>query len=319
MQAYVLRRVAVGLAMLVALSMLIFILLRLTPGDPIDAFINPNVAMTEADMAAVRARYGLDKPLPVQYLAWAASAATGDLGYSLQRNGQTVIGLIGERIGPTLLLMGTALALAITIGIACGILGAVKRNSTIDLALSVLAFFGISSPPFLTALVGLYVFAVLLGWAPSGGMLTPGAPFSVVDLLGHLILPALLLSIGHAALIMRYMRASLLEVLNQDYVRTARAKGVKEFWVIVKHAVRNALLPVVTLIGSTIGIAVGGAIFLESVFNWPGMGLLLINAVETRDYPVIMGATLIVGACVILVNLATDLAYAAIDPRIKVA
>lgn len=319
MQGYVLRRVAVGLAMLVALSMLIFILLRLTPGDPIDAFINPNVAMTEADMAAVRARYGLDKPLPVQYLAWAASAATGDLGYSLQRNGQTVLGLIGERIGPTLLLMGTALALAITIGISCGILGAVRRNSTVDLALSVLAFFGISSPPFLTALVGLYVFAVLLGWAPSGGMLTPGAPFSVIDLLGHLILPALLLSIGHAALIMRYMRASLLEVLNQDYVRTARAKGVKEFWVIVKHAVRNALLPVVTLIGSTIGIAVGGAIFLESVFNWPGMGLLLINAVETRDYPVIMGATLIVGACVILVNLATDLAYAAIDPRIKVA
>lgn len=319
MQGYVLRRVAVGLAMLVALSMLIFILLRLTPGDPIDAFINPNVAMTDAEMAAVRARLGLDKPLPVQYLAWAASAATGDLGYSLQRNGETVLGLIGQRIGPTLLLMGTALTLAIIVGIACGILGAVKRNSGIDLALSVLAFFGISSPAFLTALVGLYVFAVLLGWAPSGGMLTPGAPFSVGDLLAHLILPALLLSIGHAALIMRYMRASLLEVLNQDYVRTARAKGVKEFWVIVKHAVRNALLPVVTLIGSTIGIAVGGAIFLESVFNWPGMGLLLISAVETRDYPVIMGATLIVGACVILVNLATDLAYAAIDPRIKVA
>jgi peptide/nickel transport system permease protein len=319
MQGYVLRRVAVGLAMLVALSMLIFILLRLTPGDPIDAFINPNVAMTDAEMAAVRARLGLDKPLPVQYLAWAASAATGDLGYSLQRNGETVLGLIGQRIGPTLLLMGTALTLAIVVGIACGILGAVKRNSGVDLALSVLAFFGISSPAFLTALVGLYVFAVLLGWAPSGGMLTPGAPFSVGDLLAHLILPALLLSIGHAALIMRYMRASLLEVLNQDYVRTARAKGVKEFWVIVKHAVRNALLPVVTLIGSTIGIAVGGAIFLESVFNWPGMGLLLISAVETRDYPVIMGATLIVGACVILVNLATDLAYAAIDPRIKVA
>jgi peptide/nickel transport system permease protein len=216
------------------------------------------------------------------------------------------------------LLMGTALAIAIVVGIAGGIVGAVRRNSTLDVSLSVGAFFGISSPPFLTALVGLYVFSVLLGWAPSGGMLTPAAPFSVTDLLAHLVLPALLLSIGHAALIMRYMRASLLEVLNQDYVRTARAKGVKEFWVIVKHAVRNALLPVVTLIGSTIGIAVGGAIFLESVFNWPGMGLLLINAVETRDYPVIMGATLVVGACVILVNLATDLAYAAIDPRIKV-
>ena len=150
-------------------------------------------------------------------------------------------------------------------------------------------------------------------------MLTPATDFSVSDLLHHLILPAFVLSIGHAALIMRYMRASMLEVLNQDYVRTARAKGVKEFWVVTKHALRNALLPVVTLIGSTIGLAVGGAIFIESVFNWPGMGLLLISAVETRDYPVIMGATLVIGACVIVVNILTDLAYAVIDPRIKVS
>ena len=139
------------------------------------------------------------------------------------------------------------------------------------------------------------------------------------DLLHHLILPATVLSIGHAALIMRYMRASMLEVLNQDYVRTARAKGVREFFVIVKHALRNALLPVITLIGSTIGMAIGGAIFIESVFNWPGMGLLLVNAVNTRDYPVIMCATLIIGACVIAVNLLTDITYAAVDPRIQVA
>ena len=142
---------------------------------------------------------------------------------------------------------------------------------------------------------------------------------SIGDLLAHLILPAVLLSIGQAALIMRYMRASMLEVLNQDYVRTARAKGVREFFVIVKHALRNALLPVITLIGSTIGMAIGGAIFIESVFNWPGMGLLMVNAVETRDYPVIMGATLVIGACVILVNLVTDITYAAVDPRIQVA
>ncbi|OCC04734.1 peptide permease [Labrys sp. WJW] len=319
MLRYYLNRLLVGAAMLVALSLLVFVLLRLAPGDPIDAYINPNVAMSQEDMAAVRSRLGLDQPLPVQYAAWLASAARGDLGFSLQRNGDTVLGLIGERLGPTLLLMGAGLAIAIVVGIATGILGAVRRNSSTDVGLSIAAFFGISSPAFLTALVGLYVFSVLLRWAPSGGMLTPGAPFSVADLLRHLILPALLLSIGHAALIMRYMRASLLEVLNQDYVRTARAKGVKEFWVIVKHALRNALLPVVTLIGSTIGIAVGGAIFLESVFNWPGMGLLLVNAVSTRDYPVIMGATLVVGACVIVVNILTDVAYAAVDPRIKVA
>jgi peptide/nickel transport system permease protein len=318
MLRYYLNRLLVGLGMLVALSLLVFVLLRLAPGDPVDAYINPNVSMSQDEMAAVRARLGLDRPLPVQYAAWLANAVRGDLGYSLQANGATVLGLIGERIGPTLLLMGAAIVIAIVVGIATGIVGAVRRNSPADVGLSIAAFFGISSPAFLTALVGLYVFSVLLRWAPSGGMLTPGAPFAILDLLKHLILPAVLLSIGYAALIMRYMRASLLEVLNQDYVRTARAKGVKEFWVIVKHAVRNALLPVVTLIGSTIGMAVGGAIFLESVFNWPGMGLLLVNAVSTRDYPVIMGATLVVGACVIAVNILTDVAYAAIDPRIKV-
>ncbi|HVK91589.1 MAG TPA: ABC transporter permease [Mycoplana sp.] len=319
MLRYCLHRLLIGLGMLLALTVLIFVLLQLTPGDPIDAYIDPNVAMSKEAMDALRARLGLDQPLPVQYLAWLSQAVQGNLGHSLQRFNETVAGLITSRIGPTLLLMGAGLAIAIVVGIAAGIVSAVRRNSLPDYSFSVLALLGISSPAFLTALLGLYVFSVRLKWAPSGGMLTPAADFSIGDLLHHLILPAFVLSIGHAALIMRYMRASMLEVLNQDYVRTARAKGVKEFWVVTKHALRNALLPVVTLIGSTIGLAVGGAIFIESVFNWPGMGLLLISAVETRDYPVIMGATLVIGACVILVNILTDLAYAVIDPRIKVA
>ncbi|AAL54102.1 oligopeptide transport system permease protein appb [Brucella melitensis bv. 1 str. 16M] len=297
---------------------MIFVLLQLTPGDPIDAYINPNVAMTQAEMDALRAQLGLDRPLPVQYLAWLGQAVQGNLGHSLQRFNETVSGLIASRIGPTLLLMAAGLAIAIVIGVTTGIISAVRRNSFPDYSFSVLALLGISSPAFLTALLGLYVFSVRLKWAPSGGMLTPATDFSIPDLLRHLALPALVLSIGHAALIMRYMRSSMLETLNQDYVRTARAKGVREFWVVVKHTLRNAMLPVVTLIGSTIGLAVGGAIFIESVFNWPGMGLLLINAVETRDYPVIMGATLVIGACVIIVNILTDLAYAVIDPRIKV-
>lgn len=319
MLAYALRRALTGLAMLVALSLLVFVLLRLTPGDPIDALINPNVAMTQDDIASIRSRYGLDRPLPAQYLAWFGEVARGNLGYSLQRANETVAGLIGARIGPTLLLMGAGLALAIVVGVVAGVVGAVFRNGPLDFGMSVVALVGISSPAFLTALIGLYVFSVQLRWLPSGGMTSPGAPSSAADVLRHLVLPATLLSIGHAALIMRYMRASMLEVMNQDYVRTARAKGVTEFWVMTKHALRNALLPVVTLIGSTIGLAIGGAIFIESVFNWPGMGLLLVGAVEARDYPVIMGATLVVGACVIAVNILTDIAYAAIDPRIKVA
>jgi peptide/nickel transport system permease protein len=319
MLSYIARRLAIGLLMLLALSVLVFVLLRLAPGDPVDAYINPAVPMSPETLAALRARLGLDAPLPVQYLGWLRAAVTGDLGFSIERSGVPVLPLVLERIGPTILLMAAGILIAVVVGIAAGIVSAVRRNSATDVGFSVLAFMGISSPAFLTALLGLYFFSVQLRWTPSGGMLTPGAPFSIGDLLAHLVLPAALLAIGYAALIMRYMRASLLEVLNQDYVRTARAKGVKEFLVIVKHAVRNALLPVITLIGSTIGIAIGGAIFIESVFNWPGMGLLLVNAVETRDYPVIMGATLVIGACVIVVNLLTDITYAAVDPRIQVA
>ncbi|MBA5800166.1 ABC transporter permease [Rhizobium changzhiense] len=318
MLQYSLRRLIIGIGMLVALSMLIFLLLRLTPGDPIDAYIDPNLPMSPSDLADLRRSLGLDQPLPVQYLGWLQQALAGNLGYSIKRLDQPVLSLVLSRIGPTVLLMGTALAFAIVAGITFGVIGAVRRNSLADLSLSVAALAGISSPAFLSALIGLYIFSVRLHWMPSGGMLTPGEEFSVGDLLHHLILPAALLSVAQAALIMRYMRASLLEVLNQDYVRTARAKGVREFWVITKHALRNALLPIVTLIGSTIGLAIGGAIFIESVFNWPGMGLLLVDAVQTRDYPVIMGATLVIGACVIVVNLLTDITYAVVDPRIKV-
>lgn len=318
MLQYILRRAAVGLLMLLALTVLIFGMLRLAPGDPIDAYINPSVPISASDLEGLRLRLGLDQPLPVQYFAWLGAALSGDFGYSIQRGGVAVLPLVLSRIGPTILLMFTGLLIATVVGIAAGIVSAVRRNKPTDVGLSVLAFVGISSPAFLTALLGLYVFAVMLRWSPAGGMLTPGTPFSIGDLLAHLILPASLLAIGHGALIMRYMRSSLLEVLSQDYVRTARAKGVREFWVIVKHAVRNALLPVITLIGSTIGIAIGGAIFIESIFDWPGMGLLMVNAVLRRDYPVIMCATLLTGACVIIVNLITDLTYAAVDPRIKV-
>ncbi|AYG62822.1 ABC transporter permease [Rhizobium jaguaris] len=318
MLRYSLRRLIIGVGMLIALSMLIFLLLRLTPGDPIDAYIDPNVPMSPADLANLRRSLGLDQPLPLQYLDWLQNALMGNLGYSIKRLDQPVLGLVLSRIGPTVLLMGSALVIAIIAGIAVGVFSAVRRNSLADLFFSVFALVGISSPAFLSALIGLYIFSVRLHWMPSGGMLTPGEEFSVGDLIHHLILPAALLSIAQAALITRYMRASLLEVLNQDYVRTARAKGVMEFWVITKHALRNALLPIVTLVGSTIGLAIGGAIFIESVFNWPGMGLLLVDAVETRDYPVIMGATLMIGICVIVVNLLTDITYAVVDPRIKV-
>ncbi|MFC0406652.1 ABC transporter permease [Roseomonas elaeocarpi] len=316
---YALRRLLVGALMLLALSMVVFVLLRLTPGDPVDAYVNPSSPLSPQDLLNLRASLGLDRPLPVQYLIWLREALQGDLGYASSGNGDPVLPLVLSRVGPTLLLMAVGLSIAVLAGMSAGVLGAVRRNGAADLSLSVLALAGISAPSFLLALIGLYVFAVRLGWAPSGGMETPGEPFSLPDLLRHLILPACLLSIGHGALVMRYTRGAMLEVLDADYVRTARAKGVREVAVIGLHALRNALLPVVTLIGSTIGLAVGGAVFIESVFNWPGMGLLLVTAVRARDYPVIMGATLVVGACVLLANILTDLIYVVIDPRIEVA
>ncbi len=317
MVRYVLRRLGASLLMLVALSVLMFGLLRATPGDPIAAYIDPSAPVSEADIAVLRARYGLDQPLPVQYLAWARAALHGDLGYSTQRERAPVRRLLAERALPTLLLMGSGIALATVLGLGAGIAAAIRRDGPLDITLAVLSSIGISAPAFLIALVGLFVFAVRLRWAPTGGMTTPGIPVTAADVLVHLVLPACLLALAQATLTMRYMRASLLEVLGMDFIRTARAKGAPETVVIGRHAVRNALLPVVTLVGANMGAAVGGAIFIESVFNWPGMGLLLVNAAEARDYPLMMGAALLIGSFVLVINLATDLLCAAIDPRIR--
>ncbi len=317
MLRFVLRRLATALLMLLALSLLIFLLLRLTPGDPVTAYIDPSAPMSSADIAGLRHRLGLDASLPVQYLHWLRDTLHGDLGFSSQHERAPVLTLIVERAGPTLMLMGSGLLLATLLGIGLGVIAAVSRGGVADSALSALGAFGISSPAFLTALLGLFLFAVRLGWAPAGGMTTPGLGGSWGDITRHLILPSCILAVAQTTITMRYMRSSLLETLMEDYVRTARAKGLREARVVLKHAGRNALLPVITLIGATIGAAVGGAVFIESVFNWPGMGLLLVEAVEARDYPLIMGTSLVIGACVLLVNLATDLVYVAVDPRIR--
>jgi peptide/nickel transport system permease protein len=314
---FILRRLLAALAMLVALSILMFCLLRLAPGDPVAAYIDPTAPISAADLAALRHRLGLDQSLPVQYLDWAKAALHGDFGYSTQHERARVSTLIAERAGPTLLLMGSGLVLATVLGIAFGVIAAVRRDGPIDIGLAVFGSVGISSPAFLTALLGVFLFAVWLHWVPSGGMTTPGLPTSIGDVLAHLALPAIILAIAQTTLVMRYMRASMLEVFGEAFVRTARAKGVTETRVVLKHVLRNALLPVVTLVGANIGAAVGGAIFVESVFNWPGMGLLLVDAVDARDYPLIMATALVLGAFVLLINLATDLVYAAIDPRIR--
>jgi len=317
--ALILQRMAGALAMLAALSLVIFTLLRLAPGDPVAAYMDPNASYTEADIAALRSRFGLDRPLPLQFLAWAGAVAQGDLGVSLQRERAPVRRLIAQRIGPTLLLMATGLGAACLLGLLLGVATAARPGRMLDILLGMAGSLGISTPAFLTALVGLFVFAVRLGWAPAGGMTAPGAPATAPEVLRHLALPATLLALAQAPLTMRFARAAMIEALGQDYIRTARAKGLTELRVLGRHALRNALLPVITLTGANLGAAVGGAIFIESVFNWPGMGLLLVGAVEARDYPLIMGTGLVIGACVLAMNVLTDLACTAADPRLRAA
>lgn len=305
--------------MLALLSVVVFALLRAAPGDPVAAYLDPNVSYTEADVAALRHRFGLDRPLAVQYLDWAWSALRGDLGLSVQRERAPVARLIASRIGPTVLLMGTGLLVAHALGVLLGVVAAVRRGGAVDVALAAVSSLGISSPAFLTALLALFLFAVRLGWAPSGGMTRPDEVPSWGTVAAHLVLPALVFAVAQMPQTLRFTRSAMLESLGQDYTRTARAKGLVERLVVARHALRNALLPVVTLVGANVGAAVGGAVFIESVFNWPGMGLLLVGAVEARDYPLIMGTALVIGACVLAVNLLTDLLCAAADPRIRVA
>lgn len=316
MGRYIQRRLLISVPVLLAVTVIIFGLLHITPGDPLDTYAPPDRPMPEAQREALRERLGLHRPVPVQYVFWLREAATGNLGFRA-KNMRPVSESIAAHIGPTLLLMATGMAIGIIGGILLGIVAAVRQYSILDMLLTIFAFLGISTPAYLAGLLGLFLFSLQFGLFPSGGFSTPGEPFSVLDHLHHLILPATILSLNYVAMIMRYTRSSLLEVLAQDYVRTARSKGLKERVVTGTHAMRNALLPVVTIIGASIPNLLGGAVFIESIFSWPGMGRLFIDGVESRDFPLIMGLTLILAAAVLIANLLTDVAYAFIDPRIR--
>lgn len=317
MGMYALRRLLTSIPLLLVITAIIFTLLQFTPGDPLDAYIPPDQTLSTQQRDSIRAQLGLDQPKPVQYFKWLGRAVQGDLGYRI-KNGEPVATELARRLPPTLLLMGAGMGLGVFLGVLFGVLAAVKRYSAVDNLLTLLAFLGISTPAFLAGLLGLYVFALKLGWFPTGGYQTPGNG-SLWDILSHLILPALILSVTYIAVLMRYTRSSMLEVINQDYVRTARAKGIGAFGVVGKHVLRNALIPVVTVIGANVANLIGGAVFLESIFSWPGTGQLYLDAIDARDYPMIMGTTLVLAAVILFANLVTDLLYGLIDPRIRYA
>ena len=318
MARFLLRRLGAALLMLVLLSAVTFALLRAAPGDPIAAYVSPTIPMSAQAIAALRHRLGLDLPLYQQYLLWAWHALHGDLGRSIGHDQMPVAALIAARLPPTLLLMGTGIVMSTAAGVLLGIVGAVWRGGTLDAVVAGLGALALASPAFLTGLLALFLFAARWRVFPAGGLVTPGLG-GVADVARHLVLPALVLAVAQVAIPIRYMRASMIESLGAHYVRTARAKGLSAARVILLHALRNALLPVVTLTGATIGTAIGGAVFVETVFNWPGMGSLLVDAVTARDYPLVMGIALAVGAFVLLANLVTDIVYATVDPRIRIA
>lgn len=314
MQRYLIRRGLITIPILLGITALSYLIMSLTPGDPVRMFISPTV--TQADMEIKRRAFGLDQPVVIRYVNWLNELLHGNLGYSFS-SGAPVVKRIGERVGPTLTLTVTALLLSYLIAVPAGVLAATRRYTGIDYLATLLAFLGISLPTFFLGLAGIYIFALRLRVLPVGGTMTLGGEGGLVDMVQHLILPAGVLAMAGAGALTRYVRSSMLEVLGQDYVRTARAKGLAERYVLRRHALRSALIPVVTLAGLQIPALLAGAVITEQVFEWPGMGRLTIEAINQRDYPVLMGITLITALLVTLGNLLADVVYSVVDPRIK--
>ena len=312
MRRYLIRRLAQGAVVLFVVSAVVFAIVHAAPGGPA-LLNNPDV---DPKMAKeMEKQLGLDDPIPVQYARWLGNAVRGNLGRSYQHSLGTAE-LLWARIPNTLLLSGTALLLAVVLAVPLGMISAVYRYSALDYAATVTAFVGVSIPVFWLAILLIIVFSVTLGWLPSSGMLTVGLPFSLRDRLLHLLMPSIVLATFPLAQLTRYVRSSMVEALAHDYVRTARAKGLPERGVLGRHALRNALIPMVTVLGVLTPRLLGGAVVTETIFAWPGLGRLAVEAAVTRDYPVILGATLLVSTLVVLSNLITDVLYVVIDPRI---
>lgn len=317
------RRILEAVPLLLGIVTLLFLLLQLAPGDPSAAYFNPNVSPEVLEQ--IRRNFGLDRPLHEQYVRWLASFLTGDFGYSFSQF-RPVRDVIADALPNTLLLGGVSLLLIFAVGCAVGVAQAVRRYSGLDHSLTFLTLFVYSVPGFWLGLM--LILAVSSPVVPDAMRLPISGMQSLdyellsgweklADRVRHLVLPSFALGIASAAAVARYMRSAMLEVMGQDYVRTARAKGLPERTVVLKHTVRNALIPMVSLLGLFLPILFGGAVVIEVVFSWPGMGRLLYNAILARDYPVVLASTFLFGALVVTANLLADLLYAAVDPRIR--
>ena len=315
---YVVRRLLQVLPAVASILIVTFAVVHAAPGDPVVAVAGDSGDQAYYDF--MRAKFGLDRPLPVQFLTYSSDVLRGDLGVSFVQ-GERVSTLIAERVPATLLLMGSALALSTIGGIALGALAARKPFGPFDLGVSTVALVGYALPVFWLAQLAMLTIAFRTGWFPVQGMTTARAGYTGLAHLGdvarHLVLPSLVLAASEVALVSRIARTGILAEMGSDYVRAAKAKGLSDTGALVRHALRNALLPVVTVVGSRIGFLFSGAVLVETVFGWPGLGRLVLSAAQTRDRPVLLGMVLLVAFSLVLANLATDLVYARVDPRIR--
>jgi peptide/nickel transport system permease protein len=310
--------VLIVIPLLLAISVVTFAFINLAPGDPITAMMSPDQQLQAGDIERMRERLGLNDPLPVRYLKWLREAVQGNFGYSYI-TGEPVLDRIGDRLLPTLELMGAALVISTVLGVSLGVIAALKVYTIWDYLLSIFSLIGLSIPGFFFALIVLYIFAARLEIMPAFGMSSrSGDTPPLLDNLHHLILPAAVLSLELTASLTRYARSAMLDVMRADYITTARSKGLSEFVTIARHAFRNALLPLITIISLRLPLLLGGAIVIETMFQWPGMGLLSLQAIQQRDYPVLMGLTFVTASLVLFGNLLADILYAFVDPRIRI-
>ncbi len=314
MTAYALRRLLLAVPVLFGVSALVFLVISLIPGDPALAILG--TFATPENVAKLNAELGLDRPLPVRFLIWLKGLLTGDLGrsYALDR---PVVEEVMDRLGPTLILASAALALSVFFGLAAGVVSAVRQNSRLDGAIRLLLLVGVSTPSFFLGIILIQALSAWLGLFPTGGMTSLFGSGGLADLAHHLVLPAVTLAVVATAIVGRIARASMLEVLRQDFIRTARAKGLTEDRVIGVHALKSALVAVVPVIGLQAGYVLGGAVYVETVFQWPGVGRMLVEAIGRRDILLAQGGVLAIATLYMLVNIATDLVQAALDPRIR--
>jgi peptide/nickel transport system permease protein len=311
---YLLRRLLLLVPVLLGVSVVVFLVLQMWEGDPAEIMLGSQAS--QEDVARLRADLGLDEPLPLQYARWMAHVLQGDLGRSIRLR-QPVLGEVLIRFRATLLLTTTALFLSTVCGIALGVLSAARPRSLVDRLSTLGSIFGASMPSFWLGLVLMVCFSLWLGWLPASGMYGAHGTGGLADLLSHLALPAVTLAAASTTIIARLTRSTMLDILRQDFVRTARAKGLVERGVVLRHALRNALIPTVTVVGVQAGYLLGGAILTETVFAWPGVGTLMIQGILARDFPLVQGCVLVIALGFVLFNLAVDLLYAFLDPRIR--